>query len=92
MEHIETLRKLVRILKNSEIRGDKYMKCKKCGYESCGLVAEKSKKGKDYAWGRGLLGTAVFGPLGSAIGWTKGKELTVRAYWVCKKCGYKFEA
>lgn len=68
------------------------MQCPKCGNETCEIITEKHSSGSDYSLGSGLCGMALFGPLGSACGWTDGKTTTVDAYWKCPKCGYKFKA
>ncbi len=68
------------------------MICPKCGYHYCGMVSEVKTTGSDYSLCQGILGTMLFGPLGTACGWTDRRETEFSAYWVCKKCGYKFKA
>jgi len=66
--------------------------CPKCGYNYCNLISETNTKGSDYSICAGALGELFFGPLGMACGWTDNRKSNVDAYWVCKKCGYKFKA
>lgn len=68
------------------------MKCPKCGYDECGMVAETKSKGLDYSLCQGICGIIFLGPLGMLCGWTGGKGTTVEAYWVCKRCRYRFKA
>lgn len=68
------------------------MKCPKCGYEDCKIVAQTEHSGGDYSLCDGICGTLLLGPLGSLCGWSDDRETTVDAYWVCKRCGYKFKS
>lgn len=56
------------------------------------MVSETKTTGSDYSICLGILGIALFGPLGEICGWTDDRETKVEAYWICKKCGYKFKA
>ena len=68
------------------------MKCPKCGNDYCNIVSNTKITGKDYSIGRGLLGEAVFGTSGYICGMSDSRDVNVEAYWVCKKCGYKFKS
>ncbi len=68
------------------------MKCPKCGYENCDMIAKVKESGSDYSLCQGICGMAILGPLGLLCGWSNGKETSVEAYWVCKNCSYKFKA
>lgn len=68
------------------------MKCPKCGYTYCDIVSELKEKGSDYSICMGILGIILFGSLGNVCGWTNERDTNVEAYWVCKRCGYRFKA
>ena len=68
------------------------MKCPKCGYAYCDMISETKTTGSDYSLCWGLAGILTFGPLGDLCGWTDNRKMNVKAYWICKKCGYKFQA
>ncbi len=68
------------------------MKCPKCGNNYCTLVSDTQTTGKDYSLCRGLLGEILFGADGFVCGISDSRNTKVEAYWVCKKCGYKFKA
>jgi len=68
------------------------MKCPKCGYDYCGMLSEAKTTGTDYSICKGLLGEALFGTSGFLCGMSDSRDIKVEAYWVCKRCGYKFKA
>lgn len=68
------------------------MKCPRCGYDDCRIIAESETTGSDYSVCKGICGGILLGPLGTICGWTDDRKTETRAYWVCKKCGFKFEA
>lgn len=61
---------------------DEMMKCPRCG--STSLSGNK----KGYGVGKGVVGAAIFGPLGLVAGNIGSDEVMV----TCMKCGYKFKA
>ncbi len=68
------------------------MKCPKCGNNYCDMVSDKKTTGTDYSICRGILGEMLFGSSGFICGMSDSRNTNVEAYWVCKKCGYKFKA
>lgn len=67
------------------------MKCPKCGNDYCGIVSDTKTTGKDYSICQGILGEAIFGPIGYICGFSDSRVTKVESFWVCKKCGYKFK-
>lgn len=66
--------------------------CPRCGGTNCMPVVESSTKGKDFSAGKGCCGYALLGPLGILCGACGGgKQSTSTAYWMCTKCGNKFQ-
>jgi transcription elongation factor Elf1 len=61
---------------------DEMMKCPRCG--STSLSGNK----KGYGVGKGVVGAAIFGPLGLVAGNIGSGKVMV----TCMKCGYKFRA
>ena len=68
------------------------MKCPKCGNDYCKITSATKTTGKDYSIGRGLCGEILFGPTGFLCGFSNSRNINVEAYWVCTKCGDRFQA
>ncbi len=68
------------------------MVCPKCGNNYCKLTSEKKTTGKDFSIGRALVGEMIFGADGFGFGFKNSRKTDVKAFWVCSKCGFKFEA
>jgi hypothetical protein len=56
------------------------------------MVSEKTTTGKDFSIIRALLGETLCGAEGFVCGFSDSRNTDVEAYWVCKKCKYKFKA
>ena len=67
------------------------MKCPKCGHNYCDIVAETKTVGKDFSICRGIFGEILCGE-GFLCGLSNSRKTDAEAYWVCKKCGYKFKS
>ena len=70
--------------------------CPQCGHKDLQVVNETDVKttGKNYSAGQGCLGYMLFGPLGLLCGnCGQGQKTTTTntTYWMCPKCGKKFE-
>lgn len=68
-----------------------YMKCPKCGNNYCNIISNTKTSGTDYSLCGGILGEALFGPVGFLCGLSDSRNMTVETYWQCKRCGYKFK-
>ena len=66
------------------------MKCIKCGQQGCKPYIIDRKVGEGFSIGRALIGTALFGTVGTAIGFTKAENVNASAKWFCPKCRYIF--
>ncbi len=67
------------------------MKCPKCGYDYCDLVADSNTTGTDFSIWRGIIGELFFRQ-GYLFGLSNSRKTDVEAYWVCKECKYKFKS
>lgn len=66
--------------------------CPRCGGTNCMPVVESSTTGKDFSVGKGCCGYALLGPFGLLCGACgDGKQSTSTTYWMCTKCGNKFQ-
>lgn len=70
--------------------------CPSCGHKDLQVINETSSQtsGGGYSAGKGCLGYLLLGPLGllcGSCGQSQTTTTTNRTYWVCPKCGKKFE-
>ena len=70
--------------------------CPRCGCKELQVTTETNTQttGSDYSAGQGCLGFLLFGPLGllcGACGQGKTTNTTQNTYWICPKCGKRFE-
>lgn len=63
----------------------KSSKCPSCGSYLTDVVAVRND---GFSAGKAVLGTALFGPLGGAVGGFSGEKKTT---YKCQKCGRTFE-
>ena len=66
--------------------------CPRCGGNDFIPISDVSTKGKDFKAGRACCGFLCFGPIGILCGLCgKGSRTTTTTFWLCKKCGNKFQ-
>lgn len=67
------------------------MICPKCGNGYCKITSKvKPKRTDGFTWLR-ILGESLLGMVRLLCGFSASRDSDVKAYWVCSKCGYKFE-
>ena len=69
------------------------MICPKCGNDYCKIVTDTEVKGKDFSLARGVAASILFRntSTGFVAGLSNSRKMEARAYWVCDRCGHKFE-
>ena len=68
------------------------MICPHCGDDHCQMISEVETKGKDFSVGKGFCGAILLWPIGILCGACgEGKQVKTKHYWVCERCGRKFQ-
>lgn len=68
------------------------LRCPNCHSTNITPITETNSSGKDFYAGKGCCGFALLGPIGILCGACgKGKQVTSSTYWMCSRCGNKFQ-